>query len=138
MTQPNILLLITDQQRADTLGCYGNRICETPNIDALAAEGVRFTQAFTPTSICSPARASLLTGVMPHKHKLLANFERNVGYLTELPAGLTPYSAHLRAAGYNVGTIGKWHIGEERSPEAYGFDGPHFPGWGPPVLRRAG
>jgi len=133
MTQPNILFLITDQQRADTLGCYGNQICRTPNIDRLAEEGVRFSHAFTPTSICSPARASLLTGVMPHKHKLLANFERNVGYLTELPEGLTPYSVHLRAAGYNVGTVGKWHVGEERGPEAYGFDGPHFPGWGPPV-----
>lgn len=135
--QPNILFLFTDQQRADTLGCYGNPICRTPHIDALAAEGVRFTQAYTPTSICTPARASILTGVMPHRHRLLANFERNVGYLTELPDDAIPFSRYLRAAGYNVGTIGKWHIGIERGPEHYGFDGPHFPGWGPPIQHPA-
>lgn len=131
--RPNILFLFTDQQRADSLGCYGNPVCQTPHIDRLAAEGVRFSQAYTPTSICTPARASILTGVMPHKHRLLANFERNVGYLTELPDEMIPFSRDLRAAGYNVGTIGKWHIGQERGPDYYGFDGPHFPGWGPPV-----
>lgn len=72
----NILFLFTGQQRADSLGCYGNPVCQTPNLDRLAAEGVRFHQAYTPTSICTPARASILTGVMPHKHRLLANFER--------------------------------------------------------------
>lgn len=131
--QPNILFLFTDQQRADTLGCYGNAVCRTPNVDRLAAEGVRFSQGYTPTSICTPARASILTGVMPHKHRLLANFERNVGYLTELPDDAIPFSRYLRDAGYNVGTIGKWHIGQERGPDFYEFDGPHFPGWGPPV-----
>ncbi len=135
--KPNILFLCTDQQRADSLGCYGNDICQTPHIDSLAAEGVRFTQAFTPTSICTPARGSMLTGMMPHRHRLLANFERNVGYLTELPAETVPYATYLRAAGYNVGTMGKWHIGEHLGPEAYGFDGPHFPGWGPPVQHPA-
>lgn len=136
-SQPNILFLFTDQQRADTLGCYGNPVCQTPHIDSLAARGVRFDRAYTPTSICTPARASLLTGLMPHKHKLLANFERNVGYLTELPADLEPFSARLRAAGYNVGTVGKWHIGEELGPSHYGFDGEHYPGWGPPTQHPA-
>lgn len=135
--QPNILFLFTDQQRADSLGCYGNSVCQTPNIDSLAAEGVRFSQAYTPTSICTPARASILTGVMPHRHRLLANFERNVGYLTELPDDVTSFAHDLRQAGYNVGTIGKWHIGQERGPDYYGFDGPHFPGWGPPVQHPA-
>src|SRR5688500_3461607 len=114
--QPNLLFLFTDQQRTDTIGCYGNTLCRTPHLDRLAANGVRFEQAYTPTSICTPARASLLTGVMPHRHRLLANFERNVGYLTELPDDAVPFSKHLRRAGYNVGTIGKWHIGMERGP----------------------
>ncbi len=131
--QPNILFLFSDQQRLDTLGCYGNAVCRTPHIDRLAAEGVLFTQAYTPTSICTPARGSILTGLMPHRHRLLANFERNVGYLTELPDDLVPYSAYLRQAGYNTGSFGKWHVGQERGPEEYAFDGPHFPGWAPPV-----
>ncbi|MEZ4715217.1 MAG: sulfatase-like hydrolase/transferase [Caldilineaceae bacterium] len=132
-TQPNILFLITDQQRVDTLGCYGNPICRTPNVDGLAARGVRFDQAYTPTAICTPARASLITGVLPFEHKLLANFERNVGYITELPADTDSFAYHLRDAGYNVGTVGKWHIGAARGPDAFGFDGLHYPGWGQPV-----
>lgn len=130
---PNILFLFTDQHRSDSLGCYGNPICQTPHIDRLAAEGVRFSQAYTPTSICTPARASILTGLMPHRHRLLANFERNVGYLTELPDDLIPYSAYLRQAGYNAGSLGKWHVGQELGPDHYGFDGSHYPGWGPPI-----
>ena len=129
----NTLFFITDQQRADTLGCYGNAVCRTPNADRLAERGVRFDCAFTPTSICTAARGSLLTGVMPHKHKLLANFERNVGYPTELPAGTIPFSRYLREAGCNVGTVGKWHIGVERGPDFYEFDGLHYPGWCAPV-----
>ncbi len=132
-SQSNILFLITDQQRVDTLGCYGNPICRTPNIDRLAAQGTRFDQAYTPTAICTPARASLITGVMPFEHKLLANFERNVGYNTELPADTISFAHHLRGAGYNVGTVGKWHIGMDRGPVDFGFDGIHYPGWGEPV-----
>jgi arylsulfatase A-like enzyme len=132
-SQPNILFLITDQQRVDTLGCYGNPVCRTPNVDRMAAGGVRFDQAYTPTAICTPARASLITGVMPFEHKLLANFERNVGYITELPPETVSFAHHLRRAGYNVGSVGKWHIGMERGPEEFGFDGLHYPGWGQPV-----
>lgn len=131
--RPNILFLFTDQQRRDSLGCYGNRVCRTPNVDALADEGVRFDHAYTPTAICTPARASLLTGVMPHKHKLLANFERNVGYNTELGDDAIPFSRYLRDAGYEVETEGKWHIGVVRGPEYYGFKGSHFPGWADPI-----
>ncbi len=133
VTRPNILFLITDQQRVDTLGCYGNEICETPNIDRLARSGARFTHAYTPTAICTPARASLITGRLPFAHKLLANFERNVGYSTELPDDTVTFAHLLRDAGYNVGTVGKWHVGAEKGPDAYGFDGLHYPGWGQPI-----
>lgn len=61
----NILLIMTDQHRYDTLGCYGASTCRTPNIDDLAARGVRFDAAYTPTSPCSPARAALFTGLYP-------------------------------------------------------------------------
>ena len=136
MTPPdNVLCILTDQQRIDTLGCYGNSDVATPAIDGLAAEGTTLEQCFTPTAICSPARASLLTGVRPYRHRMLANHERNVGYIEELPGSdeLTPFSIRLRDAGYNVGLAGKWHVGHRRGPDAFGFDGPHFPGWHNPV-----
>lgn len=129
----NILLMVTDQHRTDTLGCYGNDVCETPALDRLAAEGTRFDNAFTPTAICTPARASLITGVLPFRHKLLANFERNVGYIEELDDTYPSFGFALRDAGYRTAHIGKWHVGRHRGPEEFGFDGSHFPGWGNPV-----
>jgi arylsulfatase A-like enzyme len=130
---PNILFIMTDQHRTDTLGCYGNPHVRTPALDGLAAEGTVFGSCFTPTAICSPARASLLTGVMPFRHRLLANYERNVGYIEELSDAFTPFSQRLREAGYNVGLTGKWHVGRRRGPDDFGFDGTHFPGWHNPV-----
>lgn len=129
----NVLFLFTDQQRVDTLGCYGNEVCRTPAVDALAAEGTRFDQCYTPTAICTPARASLLTGVLPFEHALLANYERNVGFREELQEQHVPFSRYLLEAGYNVGLVGKWHVGKEKGPEDYGFEGIHYPGWHNPV-----
>ena len=72
--RPNIVVLMSDQQRLDTVGAYGlNSVCKTPNIDTLAARGMRFDNAFTPTAICSPARASFYTGLYPHKHGVTGN-----------------------------------------------------------------
>lgn len=129
----NVLLLMTDQHRRDTLGCYGNEVCQTPNLDALAAAGTRFDQAYTPTAICTPARATLLTGVLPFRHTLLANYERNVGYREELDGRFPPFTEPLRAAGYRCGHVGKWHVGKENGPAEFGFEGEHYPGWGNPV-----
>jgi arylsulfatase A-like enzyme len=105
-SRPNILFLMTDQHRADTLGTYGNPMAETPTLDELAATGTRFDRWYTPTAICTPARASLLTGQAPFRHKLLANNERNVGYLGDLADGVFTFSGALRANGYNAGLIG--------------------------------
>ncbi len=134
MTQPrNILFLMTDQHRVDTLGAYGNRMAATPVLDELARTGTRFDRWYTPTAICTPARASLLTGQAPFRHKLLANHERNVGYIEDLPDGTFSFSAALRAKGYNCGLIGKWHVGHHRPAADFGFDGPDLPGWHNPV-----
>lgn len=129
----NMLFLMTDQHRVDTLGCYGNSLARTPNLDALAAEGTRLDANFTPSAICTPARASLVTGVLPFRHRLLANYERNVGYAEELSDEFTPFSRRLRDVGYNVGLQGKWHVGKMRGPAEFGFDGPHYPGWHNPI-----
>jgi arylsulfatase A-like enzyme len=126
--RPNILFLMTDQQRLDTLGCYRNEVVRTSNIDRLAAEGARFEHFYTPTAICTPARASLLTGVHPFRHQLLANYEWNSGSREELPDGLPILSRELLDGGYQVGHVGKWHVGRHRGPDWYGHDAEHIPG----------
>jgi arylsulfatase A-like enzyme len=128
----NILFLLTDQQRTDTLGCYGNPHVRTPVLDGLAAAGTVLDRCYTPTAICTPARTSLVTGALPYRHRLLANYERNVGYIETLDPRFTPFSVRLREAGYNVGLAGKWHVGRHE-PAEFGFDGTHFPGWHNPV-----
>ncbi|WP_279472854.1 sulfatase-like hydrolase/transferase [Actinomadura darangshiensis] len=134
MTNPrNILFFMTDQHRADTLGAYGNRLAATPVLDELARSGTRFDRWYTPTAICTPARASLLTGQAPFRHKLLANHERNVGYIEDLADGQFTFSQALREKGYNCGLIGKWHVGTEKTARDFGFDGPDLPGWHNPV-----
>lgn len=134
MTAPrNVVFLLTDQHRADTLGAYGNPVARTEHLDALAASGTRFDRWYTPTAICTPARASLLTGMAPFRHKLLANHERNVGYLEDLREGQFTFPEALRAAGYNCGLIGKWHAGNLKERDAYGFDGARLSGWHNPV-----
>jgi arylsulfatase A-like enzyme len=134
MVQPrNILFLMTDQHRADTLGAYGNPAGTTPVLDELARTGTRFDRWYTPTAICTPARASLLTGQAPFRHKLLANYERNVGYREDLADGQFTFVEALRGKGYNTGLIGKWHVGTEKRAADFGFDGPDLPGWHNPV-----
>jgi arylsulfatase A-like enzyme len=129
----NLLFLMTDQHRVDTLGAYGNQLVSTPHLDELARTGTRFDRWYTPTAICTPARASLLTGQAPFRHKVLANHERNVGYLEDLPADAFTFPMALREHGYNCGMVGKWHAGTERTPADYGLDGVHLPGWHNPV-----
>lgn len=128
-TSRNVISILTDQHRADTLGAYGNQTVRTEHLDALAAAGTRFDRWYTPTAICTPARASVLTGAAPFRHKLLANYERNVGYQEDLPEGHFTFSQALRDAGYNCGLIGKWHAGTHRLRDHYGFDGAELAGW---------
>ncbi|WP_307812565.1 sulfatase-like hydrolase/transferase [Phycicoccus sp. CSK15P-2] len=133
MSRSNILFLMTDQHRVDTLGAYGNGADTTPVLDELARTGTRFDRWYTPTAICTPARASLLTGQAPFRHKVLANHERNVGYREDLPTDAFTFSEALKEDGYNCGLVGKWHVGTERTAPDFGFDGPDLPGWHNPV-----
>lgn len=121
----NILLIMTDQHRYDTLGCYGAPTCRTPNIDSLAARGIRFDAAYTSTSPCSPSRAALFTGLYPHKNHVRAND----GILNpDIPTLAT----ELGKVGYNLGYVGKWHVDRNRVPTDHGFVGRDFPGYGYP------
>ena len=97
---PNTLLITTDQHRWDWLGCHGTTGVETPNLDALAARGVRFTHHVTNSSLCVPARIGLGTGVAPIKLGTLRNDD-------VLPDDVSTYYQHLRDAGYLVGAVGK-------------------------------
>ncbi len=121
----NILLIVTDQQRRDTLGCYGAPTCRTPHIDGLAERGVRFDAAYTPTSPCSPARAALFTGLYPHKNNVSVNDD-------VLNQDVPNLATELGDAGYNLGYAGKWHVDGARVPSEYGFEGKDFPGYGYP------
>lgn len=138
---PNILLFVTDQHRLSALGCYGDTICRTPNIDRLAAQGVRFETAYTTCPVCSPARGTIMTGQYPHSHGITANLHELSNATHELQDRPDLLSRRLQTAGYRLGYTGKWHLGTERSttfgfpnrpslPPDVGFEGQSFPGHG--------
>ncbi|MDO5729025.1 MAG: sulfatase-like hydrolase/transferase [Actinomycetaceae bacterium] len=133
---PNVLVLMTDQHRIDTIGALGNPYAHTPHLDALADEGFAFTHAFTPTAICTPARTSLLTGTAPFRHKVLANHEWNIGYTSDVTPDRWSYTQELRDNGYNVGIVGKFHAGETHLPDEFGMDDDSYEGAINPVLNE--
>ena len=114
--KPNFLLFITDQQRADHLGCYGNPVLRTPNIDSIARDGTRFENFYVANPVCMPNRASLLTGRMPSLHGVRQN---------GIPLSLdsVTFVELLAGAGYRTGLIGKAHH------QVYGMDRPGRRGW---------
>jgi N-acetylglucosamine-6-sulfatase len=114
-SKPNVVLVLCDDLRWDALSCAGHPYLKTPNIDRLAAEGVRMANAFCTTSLCSPSRASILSGLYAHAHGVLNNF-------TEFPAHLPNFPARLQAAGWRTAYIGKWHMGEDNDAPRPGFD----------------
>ena len=89
-TKPNVLFVLTDDQRADAIGLGGSKYLKTPNIDRLGKEGVYFKNAFCTTSLCSPSRASILSGLYAHKHGVVNNF-------TEYPASLKSFPIQLQS-----------------------------------------
>ena len=113
--RPNILFILTDDQRWDALSLAGHRHLRTPNIDRLGREGVYFRNAFCTTSLCSPSRASILSGLYAHAHGVTNNF-------TEYPAALASFPRVLQAAGYDTAYIGKWHMGEDNDEPRPGFN----------------
>lgn len=113
--RPNVLVILTDDHRHDAMGCAGHPFFKTPHLDRLAAEGARFVNAFVTTSLCSPSRASLLSGRYSHGHTVLDNF-------TDYPNDLPSYPRRLQEAGYETAYIGKWHMGEQKDDPRPGFD----------------
>lgn len=104
---PNVLILVSDDQGDDTLGYAGHPVARTPSLDRLAAEGARFTNAFVTTSLCSPGRASLITGQWVRRHGVRANG-------ASLAADAVTLPSLLSAAGWETAAVGKWHLGGEQ------------------------
>ncbi len=111
--RPNFLLIFTDQQRMDSLGCYGNKFVETPNIDRLASEGARLDRAFTPWPVCCPARATMWTGVYPHTHNITKNIYQIDNALESVSTTSVTVFDYLREKGYTTAYFGKWHLGDK-------------------------
>jgi arylsulfatase A-like enzyme len=116
-TRPNIIFLLTDDHRADALGAAGNRIIQTPNLDKLANDGIRFSNAFVTTSICCVSRASIFSGQYMRRHGI-----DNFGTSFSDEAWSRSYPALLKAAGYKTGFIGKFGVGVEKDMPKETFD----------------
>ncbi|MDP6778560.1 MAG: sulfatase-like hydrolase/transferase [Candidatus Latescibacteria bacterium] len=125
--RPNVLLILTDQHRRDTVGCYGAPQCQTPHIDGLAQRGIRFDHAYPLISPCAPSRAGLFTGRYGH----ITGVETNGG---RLDRSLPNLATELPRTGYQLGYSGKWHVDNNRPPSEWGFRCTRdFPGYGYPA-----
>ncbi len=122
--RPNLVFILTDNQGAWTLGCYGNPDIRTPNIDRLSQEGIRFTRALSGNPVCSPTRATFLTGLIPSQHGVHSFLDPKYMMGPEAYNTLAEFTSLgevLRDAGYVCGLSGKWHLGANLTPSE-GFD----------------
>ena len=159
MTRPNVILILMDDLGWRDLGCYGSTFYETPNLDRLAGQGICFSDAYAACPVCSPTRASILTGKYPatvgvtdwidwtgRSHPARGKLI-DVPYIDHLPLAEIALPEVLREAGYHTWHVGKWHLGgPEYYPERHGFERnvggcewgmPHrgyFAPWGIPTL----
>ncbi|MCX7048249.1 MAG: sulfatase-like hydrolase/transferase [Candidatus Sumerlaeota bacterium] len=145
--RPNVLVIMSDDQGAWAMGCAGNSDVQTPNLDRLAASGMRFDNFFCASPVCSPARASFLTGRIPSQHGIhdwikKGNAACPIGHARaqdrpiEYLQGLTAYTEILAHNGYICDLSGKWHLGASNKPQksftgwfAYAFGGGDYYGW---------
>ncbi len=145
--RPNFIMILIDDMGWGDFSCFGNTDAKTPNIDRLAAEGLRFEQFYVASPICSPSRVGLSTGQYPHRWRItsfLNNRAENTarGMAQWLDPNAPMLARMLRGAGYTTGHFGKWHMGGQRDVDdappitAYGFDASltNFEGMGPKLL----
>lgn len=111
----NVVFILSDDHRYDAMSFMGDEIAETPHLDSMASNGVHLKNAFVTTSLCSPSRASILTGLYTFRHRVIDN-QRLV------PEGTVFFPQFLQKAGYKTGFIGKWHMGSAKDDPRPGFD----------------
>lgn len=118
--RPNVILMLSDDQGTVDVGCYGAADLRTPHLDALAARGVRFTEFYAASTICSPSRGALLTGRYPQRNGLATNAGGGRG----LPVDEVTMAEVFKQGGYRTAVFGKWHLGmaEDMAPTRRGFD----------------
>lgn len=156
MAQPNVILMLMDNLGYGDLGCYGHRVHRTPQVDRLAAEGTKFTSYYSCSGVCTPSRASLLTGCYPRRVNLHVSGLGRAVLQPVATKGLNPsevtIARMLRQRGYATGCVGKWHLGDQPDflPTRHGFDSyfgipysedmmatPQCPDWPPlPLMRQ--
>lgn len=117
--RPNILLITADQMRWDTI--CGRSICQTPNINQLVDEGIRFDRSYTPVSLCCPARAMLISGAYPWHNGVYHQVHVPQSLSPDMTSDVQTYSQRLSDAGYRLGYVGKWHASRFRGPLDFGY-----------------
>ena len=128
--KPNIIFILSDDLAQGDLGCYGQKLIQTPNLDRMASEGTRYTQAYCGTTVCAPSRTSLMTGLHMGHSPVRANREIGTEGQLPLPAGTLTVAQLLKSEGYATACVGKWGMGmfdTTGSPLKLGFD--HFFGY---------
>jgi arylsulfatase A-like enzyme len=129
-TKPNIIFILSDDLAMGDIGCYGQKLIQTPNLDRMAKEGTRFMQAYCGTSVCAPSRASLMTGLHTGHSPIRANWEIQPEGQLPLPVKTLTVAQILKSEGYATACMGKWGMGmfnTTGSPLKKGFD--HFFGY---------
>lgn len=139
---PNVLLILSDDQGAWAMGCAGNDEIRTPNLDGLAAQGIRFSRFFCTSPVCSPARASLFTGELPSQHGVhdWLSYHHAGRSGIDFLAGRRLFTDILADAGYRLGLAGKWHLGANDQPRPgfthwYAHESGGGPYYGAPMYR---
>ncbi len=128
--KPNLIFILSDDLAQGDLGCYGQKLIQTPHLDRMAREGTRYTQGYCGTSVCAPSRTSLITGLHTGHSPIRANREIGTEGQKPLPAGTVTVAQILKSAGYATACVGKWGMGmfdTTGSPLKLGFD--HFYGY---------
>lgn len=113
--RPNIVMILTDDHAAHAIGAYGSVVNATPRIDEIGAHGVRFENCFATNALCSPSRATILTGTYSHVNGVTT-------LVTPIDASQPTFVSALKAAGYRTAVIGKWHMGDGEGHDPQGFD----------------
>src|SRR3954453_8276106 len=124
--RPNVVVILCDDLGYGDLGCYGHPTIRTPNLDRMAAEGMKFTSFYSAAEVCTPSRAALLTGRLPIRSGMCSDTRRVLfpDSAGGLPASEVTLAKALKASGYSTACVGKWHLGHlpQYTPMKHGFD----------------